>query len=53
MENKKLAKKPRSTSLPEISRRLKGININGGASHVQFALVNKGGSSSYLLDPVN
>jgi len=53
MENKKSAKKPRSTNQLEISGRLKGININGSASHFQFALVNKSGSSSYLLDPAN
>ena len=37
----------------EFSGRLESISINGGGSHFQFAVANKTGSSSYLLDSTN
>ncbi len=53
MEGKKPAKKANSASQLEFSGRLDSINISGGGSHFQFELVNKTGSSSYLLDTAN
>lgn len=53
MEDKKPAKKANSANKLEFSGRLDSINISGGGSRFQFELVNKSGSSSYLLDPVN
>ncbi len=53
MEDKKPAKKANSANTLEFSGRLESINISGGGSHFQFELVNKSGSSSYLLDPAN
>ena len=53
MEDKKPAKKANSVNKLEFSGRLDSIYISGGGSHFQFDLVNKNGSSSYLLDSVN
>ena len=53
MEDKKPAKKANSANKLEFSGRLDSINIGGGGSHFQFELVNKTGSSSYLLDTAN
>ena len=53
MEDKKPEKKANSANKLEFSGRLDSINISGGGSHFQFNLVNKSGSSSYLLDSVN
>jgi hypothetical protein len=53
MDDKKLAKKPKPANQLEFSGRLESISINGGGSHFQFAVANKTGSSSYLLDSTN
>ena len=53
MEDKKPAKKANSANKLEFSGRLDSINIGGGGSRFQFELVNKTGSSSYLLDTTN
>ena len=53
MEDKKPAKKANSANTLEFSGRLDSINIGGGGSRFQFELVNKTGSSSYLLDTAN
>ena len=53
MEDKKPAKKANSANKLEFSGRLDSINIGGGGSRFQFELVNKTGSSSYLLDTAN
>lgn len=53
MDDKKPAKKPSSANKLEFSGRLESINISSAGSHFQFDLVNKNGSSSYLLDSVN
>ena len=53
MEDKKPAKKANSANKLEFSGRLDSINISGGGSRFQFELVNKTGSSSYLLDTGN
>jgi hypothetical protein len=53
MEDKKPAKKANSANKLEFSGRLDSINIGGGGSRFQFELVNKTGSSSYVLDTAN
>jgi hypothetical protein len=53
MDDKKPAKKPSSANKLEFSGRLESINISSAGSCFQFDLVNKNGSSSYLLDSVN
>jgi hypothetical protein len=53
MDDKKPAKKPKPANQLEFTGRLESISINGGGSHFQFAIANKTGSSSYLLDSTN
>ena len=53
MDDKKPAKKKSSTNQLEFTGRLESINISSAGNHFQFELVNKNGSSSYLLDSVN
>jgi hypothetical protein len=53
MDDKKPAKKPKPANQLEFTGRLESISINGGGSHFQFAVANKTGSSSYLLDSTN
>jgi hypothetical protein len=53
MDDKKPARKPKPANQLEFTGRLESISINGGGSHFQFAVTNKTGGSSYLLDSAN
>ncbi len=53
MDDKKPEKKKSSTNQLEFTGRLESISISSAGNHFQFELVNKTGSSSYLLDTAN
>ena len=53
MDDKKPAKKAKSTNKLDFSGRLNSINASGAGNHFQFEVAGKNGSKSYLLDTAN